>query len=344
MPILPNNEAQSTLTVMNLVDYARLFSWTTPVLGVAGYTDEPALSFADDVMKKILAKSNPWKWNAAKFPVVYTQPYQQDYPTSVQQNQMGWLQSAVSIDVNNPNASKVIPPMTVVQNLLPTFLCNAPKKCSWIPNSLAQTGTWGGPNATDPGPNVVYTNPLVSAGGGPSNNRLTAITDPNGNIQVVTTYGVTGSTAPSWPGASAPAGTQTADGSVVWTVQDPLGVALRLDALATYNSIVWQIAALYQIKPPNVTSLNQTMAPIPDDLSYLVKQGFLAFCYKQVDSNKFQVEYAQWLAAIQEAMGASDREYQEFGFFPGDPIQGGTSDGATGLWGYPGWPGWSIIL
>lgn len=343
MPSLGPTQTPSTLTPQQLIDYGRLFPWTTPAIGVAGYSDEPAVSFSDDIMKKIMAKSNPWKWNAAKFPAVYTQPYQQDYPTSISQAVMGWLQSAVSIDVNNLNTPKVIPPMTVVQNLLPTFLCNIPQKCCWIPNALAQTGTWGGPNATDPGPNTVYKNPLVSVpGGGPGSNPLTAVTDPNGNIQVVTTYGVTGASQPSWPASAAPVGTLTGDGSVVWTTQDPNGVALRLDALATNNSIVWQIAALYQIKPPNMTSLSQTFAPIPDDLSYLIKQGFLAFCYKQVDSDKFQVEYAQWVAAIQEAMGASDREYQEFGFYPAGALQGGTSnDGMTGTYGYPGWNGWS---
>lgn len=334
MPIIGSNSQSSTLTAQQLVDYARLFPWTTPALGVAGYSDQPAVSFLDDVVKKIMAKSNPWKWNAAKVPAFQTQPYQQDYPTSLSQNVMGWLQAAVMIDINSTSTPRVIPPLTVVQNLLPTFLANAPRKVCWIPNSLAQTGSW-------PGPNAIYTSPLASQGGGPSNNPLTAIIDPNGNIQVVTTYGVTGSSAPSWPAASAPTGTTTNDGSVVWTVQDPNGVALRLDSLATNNSIVWEIRALYQVKPPTISSLSQTVAPIPDDLSYLVKQGFLTYCYKQVDSNKFQEEYAQWMAAIQEAMGASDREYQEFGFYPANPLQGGSSDSATGLWGYPGWPGWS---
>lgn len=341
MPTLPPNTQTSTLTVLQLVDYARLFPWTTPAIGVAGYSDQPAVSFADEIMKRIMARSNPWKWNAAKLPAFQTQPYQQDYPTSLSQNQMGWLQAAIMVDINATSVPKTIPPMTVVQNLLPTFLANAPRKVCWIPNALAQTATWGGGNATDPGPNTVYKNPLASQGGGPGNNPWTAITDPNGNLQLVTTYGVTGSSAPSWPAASATPGTTTPDGSVIWTVQDPNGVTLRLDALATNNSIVWEIRSIYQVKPPNVTSLSQTMAPIPDDLSYLVKQGFLTMCYKQVDSNKFNDEFAQWLENIQEAMGSSDREYQEFGFYPASPLQGGTSDTATGLWGYPGWPGWS---
>jgi hypothetical protein len=304
---------------------------TKPVVGIAGYTDQPAVSFLDDVVKKIISKSNPWKWNAAVLPAFQTQPYQQDYPTNISQNVMGWLQSAVVVDINNATLPTPTAPMTVVRDLLPSQQVGRPSELSWIPNSQAQTDTW-------PGPNKTYVNPLASAGGGPSNNPKTAIKDANGNILVVTTYGVTGSVAPLAP-VGAAGGTTVVDGSVVWTVQDPNGIALRLDAVATFNSIVWEIRATYQLKPPNITTLTQTVAPIPDDLSYLVKQGFLAYCYKQAGDPRFPQEYQQWLEAIQEALGASDREYQEFGFYPGQPIQGGY--GSIGTHGYPGWPGWT---
>lgn len=326
------NTVSSTLTPQLLVDYARLFPWTKPSMGVVGYADEPAVSFVDDIVKKIMAESNPWKWNAAKVPVFYTQPYQQDYPTSISQNKMGWLQSSVIKDINNNTQPIPEAPMTVVKNLLPTSDCDIPLKMCWITNSLARTGDW-------PGPNVLYQDPLIVNGGGPGNNPRTAITDPSGNIQVVTTYGVTGSGAPIWPTAGAQAGTTTTDGTVVWTVQDPNGVAFRLSKLATNNSQVWAILAVYQVKPPNILNLNQTVSPIPDDLNYLVKQGFLAHCWKQADSSKFPQEYKQWLDDIQTAMGSSDREYEEFGFSPANPIQGGGF--AEGSGGYAGWPGWS---
>lgn len=325
------NTTSSSLTPQLLVNYARLFSWTKPAVGLAGYSDEPAVSFVDDIVKKIMAESNPWPWNAVKAPRILTQPYQQDYPTSISQNALGWLQSSVIIDVNNNTQPIPKAPMTVVKSLLPTSDCGIPLKVCWVPNALALTGQW-------PGSGVLYQDPLIINGGGPGNNQFTAITDPSGNIQVVTTYGVTGS-GPIWPAAGAQAGTVTDDGSVKWTVQDPNGVAFRMSKLATNNSQVWSVHPVYQNKPPNITTLKQTVSPIPDDLNYLVKQGFLAHCYKQADSSKFPQEYKQWLEDIQTAMGASDREYQEFGFSPENPIQGGGfSEGGTS---YPGWPGWS---
>jgi hypothetical protein len=339
----------STLTPQLLVDYARTFPWTKPVLGVAGYSSQPAVSFTDEVVKKILAKTNPWKWNAAPFPAIETQPYQQDYPTSISQNVMGWLQSAMIVDINNFSPPLTQLPITAVDRLLPTMVSGRPQKVAWIINSNAQTAVWGRGYQTDPGPNVVYMNPLVLQGGGPGTNPFTAITDSNGNILVVTSYGpgnVSGATGNTPPTAApnAPAGTNVQDGQVTWTVQDPNGVALRVDALATSQSLVWELRVLFQKKPPNITALNQPIAPIPDDLNYLCKQGFLAYCRSQsLNPELFPSAYAQWMEDIQIAMGASDREQSEFGFFPSNPIQGGGGDagGNSGTWGYPGWPGWS---
>lgn len=340
------NTISSTLTAQLLVDYSRTFPWTVPVLGRAGYTTQPAVSFLDEVVKKILAKTNPWKWNAKVFPSINTQPYQQDYPTSISQNNLGWLQSAVIVDINNTSNPLPRLPINAVDRLLPTMVCGQPQKVCWITNSTAITGIWGRGEPSDPGPNAQYTNPIVLQGGGPGNNPLTTITDPNGNILVVTSYGpgntqgVTGNTPPSLPPNSA-AGTQFVDGQITWSVVDPNGVALRVDALATNQSLVWQLKVLYQQKPPNITTLNQVITPIPDDLNYLVKEGFLCYCTKQTDRAKFPAEYAQFLEDIQIAMGSSDREYQEFGFFPSSPIQGGGNAGGVGSYGYCGWPGWS---
>lgn len=325
------NTKSSTLDGQMVLDYAKTFAWTTPVLSKVGFGGEPAVSFLDDVVKKIMAKANPWKWNMFPAPTFYTQPYQQDYPTSISQNIFGWGQNCTMIDINNANSQATAqPPIWFCQNLLPTSSVGNPSKICWLPNDLAIKGIW-------PGANTVYQSPLKVNGGGPGNNPITAILDNNGNIQVVTTYGVTGSSQPTWPGAGAQAGTITTDGTVVWTVQDPNGIAFRLDRIATFGSQVWQMNPIYQQKPPNITKLNQNFSPIPDDLSYLVKQGFLAYCYQQIDSAKFREQFEQWMLDINTAMAGSDREPQEFGFYPAQPIQSG---GQTGQYGYPGWPGW----
>lgn len=334
MPILtPTNTAASSVTPQKLINYARTFDWAVPTVGLAGYSTEPTLSFCNEIIQKIMAMNNPWKWNSYAAPVFYTQPYQQDYPTNISANTMGWLEAATFVDINNTSTPKPQPQIQCVARLQPTFRLGIPTQVCWIMNRNAQTATW-------PGNNTVYQDPLNANGGGPGSNPRTAIIDPNGNLQVVTSYGTTlASGIPSWPSAGANQGTTTSDGTVVWTVQDPNGVAFRIDALASNGSNVWQMNLLYQQKPPLITTLQQTFAPVPDDLEYLVKQGFLAYCYKKADKNTFKEEYVQWLEDIQTALGASDREVQTFGISPLDPLQG-TAGSGTGATGYPGWPNW----
>lgn len=331
----------STYTVQQAVNYARTVAAAIPTIGLAGQSNQPALTFANNVMQKIIAENNPWKWNSYVAPIFFSQPYQQDYPTNLSVNSMGWLESATFTDINNPAGTPqyfIKPPLQCVARLLPTYVVGIPNEIAWLMNRNATTGSW-------PGANMVYTNPLVSQGGGPGNNPLTAITDTNGNIQVVTTYGTTGSSAPSWPSANAQAGTTTADGTVVWTVQDPNGVCFRVNMLATYGSNVWQFNVTYQQKAPLITSLAQTFAPIPDDLQYLIQQGFLAFCYKnstEADSRAlFAAAYAEWIEDMQKALGQSDREVQSFGIYPADSLQNTGGGSGVGTYGYPGWWGWS---
>ena len=321
--------AASTLTPQLLIDYARTFDWTAPTVGVAGYSDEPALSFCQDIVQKIMAKANPWKWNSNKFTAFNTNPLQQDYPTSISQNSMGWLENCTQLDVNSTAAVPARPPVRCVHMLLPTFRTGITQNICWIPNNIGVYGSW-------PGVSTTYTDPLVANGGGTNNNPNAAILDDNSNIQQVTTYGTTGTVKPTWPAASAAAGVTTTDGTVVWTVQDPNGVAIRLDNVPSKGSQVWQLQAIYQAKPPVMSTLGTLFTPIPDDLNYLIKQGFLAYCYKKSDKAQFQIELAQWHEAIQEAMTGSDREDQEFGMYPTTPIQGGGS-GCAGNHGYPGW-------
>lgn len=334
---MSGNTQPSSWSPQNCIDYARTFDFAVPTVGLAGYDDEPALSFSNDIMQKIIAKNNPWKWNSYVAPVFFSQPYQQDFMTNISSNTMGWLESATFTDINNPAGTPqyfIKPPLQTVARLLPTYVVGIPNEIAWILNRNSVTGSW-------PGPNMLYLNPLISQGGGPGNNPVTGITDPNGNLQTVTTYGTTGSSQPTWPSAGAQAGTTTNDGSVVWTVMDPNGVAFRVNMLATYGSNVWQFNVTYQQRAPLITSLTQTFAPIPDDLQYLIKQGFLAFCYKKSDRNTFQIEYAQWLADIQQALEQTDREAQTFGIYPADSLQNTGGGSGVGTYGFPGWWGWS---
>jgi len=279
---------------------------------VAGYAtgqSSTALVIANEVVAEILAEPFNWKWNRIIAPALLTSSLQQDYPTSIPN--LAWIEDAYRIDINNTTNPKPILGIEIVRELLPTSYQMTPQQLSWIPNSEAQLGTWT-PNqtyASGIGLNAMPAQPF------------TAIQDSNGNIQVLSAYGTTATEPPTW---STTVGSVTVDNTAAWTMVDPQAIAFRLSPLPPNTGTLWQVFAIYQMKPPLITSLSQTWAPIPDELAYVYRQGFLAKALKCADDPRYEREYMLFEALIQKALGSSDREAESYGMYPGRGIQGGT--------------------
>jgi len=341
----------STITLAQIVNSSRVYKELEPVKQAGGFTQEPALTIANDVMQKILAQTLNWKWNRAYIPPFLTVALQQDYVTNV--TNLGWLEQAWRIDINNntnPNAPKPLFAMEAVRDLEQTAYQASPFNISYIPNSLAFMGQWQ-PNYT------------IQCGYGVAQTPVSFIQqfiDANGNILFINSaacgitfnspgfsgtpisltgynpYGTTGSVQPSAP-AGSPAGTQVNDGTVTWTVADPTGYAMRVAPLPAFSGIVWQIIPVYQMKPPNLTSLQNTIAPIPDELGYLFREGFMAMCYEHAGSRLAASKYAKWEEAIYIALRAGDRERDSATMYPSESILGGNPYN-NGLPFGPAWP------
>ncbi|MEK7499562.1 MAG: hypothetical protein AAB649_03075, partial [Patescibacteria group bacterium] len=73
----------STITLQSIANSARAYPELTPILGVGGFTQEPALSIGNDVMQKILAEGMNFKFNRANAAPFLTTTLQQDYITSI---------------------------------------------------------------------------------------------------------------------------------------------------------------------------------------------------------------------------------------------------------------------
>jgi len=333
----------SILTIQSTLDFCRSYPVLSSVLGnpVAGYgtgQSSTAVTIANEVMSEILAEPFNWKWNRVIAPAFLTNSLQQDYPTNI--SNLAWIEDAYRIDINNTCNPKPILNIEVVRELLPTSYQMTPQQISWVPNSEAQLGTWTANQtyASGIGLNAMPAQPF------------TAILDSNGNIQVITTYGTTGSTepgaavgfgmgfgenfggsttpCPSWLTPSESAGwtkwpnRTTVDNTVIWTMVDQQAIAFRLSPLPPTTGTLWQVFAIYQKKPQLITSLASTWAPIPDELAYVYRQGFLAKALKCADDPRYEREYMLFQALIQKALGSSDREAESFGMYPGRSIQG----------------------
>lgn len=306
-----------------------------------------------------------WKWNRFNVPSFPTISYQQDYfvPNLFK---LGWLESAWASDVNGLTTPKRKIQIEVHKDLEVDYQQgSAPMKICWLPNDQLATGTWGqiplGPQATlpssmgggfglnfgnsfggangnndidtaasgllNPGPYTVYTNP-IGATQTPIN-PTTCITDPNGNLWLLTTYGICGPTEPAWPSlvsyptpqSPSTAPTTIIDGTCVWTAINPKGQGFRVSPIPPQTGTVWLIQPVGQMRAPRFNSVQQTIEPIPDDYATHFKQGFVAECYRRHPDPKVRARYTQerqiWMEALDKAVRQADREMDDVGFYPG---------------------------
>jgi hypothetical protein len=342
----------SNITIQSIVRSSRAYAELNPQMTASGWTQEPALTIANDVLQRILAQTMDWKWNRAYVPSILTVALQQDYVTQV--TDMGWLEQAWRIDINNSTnngnlAPKPIFAMESVRDLSQTAAQGYPFNISFVSNSLAFMGQW---------------QPLTSYSGGYGQfaTPLTPVQqfmDPNGNILFIDSttlqlnfnspgftgtpiilpanpYGISGNVIPVLPPNSAP-GTTTTDGTIVWTVADPNGYAMRLAPLPALSGLAWLIVPVYQRKPPTLTSLQNTIAPIPDEYAYLFRQGFNAMCYEHAGSKMAAEAYSKWEEMLMTALRAADREREDAVFYPSEGLMGG-GPYRQGMSIGPAWP------
>lgn len=345
----------SSIPLQSIVDDARRRADLAPALATGGSSDQPALSIATDVMLDMV-KGGPdgqrfnWKWN--RFNVTpnplgvlgpvgggsfLTNSWQQDYAVPGVVN-LDWIEAdVVAVNINQQQTRKQILQLEVKRDI--SKCCEgwqAPSKICWLPNDQLDYGVWGQTaqnslnGLVNPGPLVVYTNPL-GAGVSPVN-PTTQIKDPNGNLWVLTTFGACGASQPSWPTNPAfptlanqsTAATTQADGSCIWTVVNPKGQGFRVEPLPPQNAVVWLVRAVGQMIAPRFTSLGQLLNPVPDDHVTWFRQGFFARCYLAHPDpkirSKFTQEYQLWLKGLDNAVKAGNREEDNSGFYPGGAI------------------------
>jgi len=321
------------------------------VLGTSGFSQEPAITFANDVMQKILAQGMNWKWNRVYAPPFMTVALQQDYITQV--NDISWLETCRLIDINNSTnngnlAPKPMYALEVVRDLSLTAVQANPFNMCFVPNYLATFGVW-------------TPNTAILCGYGQSMTPISPIqsfVDTNGNILFIDStvlnlnlespgfvngpvtlptpnpYGTTGTVQPVLPPES-PAGATILDGTVTWTVADPRGYAFRVAPLPPLSGLAWLLWPVYQRKAETFVTIQQTLDPIPDEYVYLFRSGFLTMCYDHVSAPKATAQYAKWEEQIMTALKAGDRETSTDILYPSSGIMGG---GVGSMWGVSAGP------
>lgn len=335
---------QSVITLQNMLDKVLPLGDVNPVLvNVGGYQLEPFVTICTDVMTDICGVAFPHKWNEIKLPQFYTNSFQQDYvmlkPDGSSFFGVEWLERGIVIEMTSTQLPKPwgyvecgrqLPQQTGTWNQVGLWANNPMFECNTFPNYMLYYGTWGAGDTgnpswgNNPGPGIVITPPL--AANAQAANPIIQIIDINENIQVVTQYGTSGLTQPSWPDVNAPSGTQTVDGTVIWTVADPNGVGIRITPVPSRMGVSFQFNLIGQMPPVRFNSLSQTFAPFPDKYEKYFRQGVIAQCYRYSPLEKVQVKFEKnyqiWLKSLNDLRATQDRELEENRFTPERGIMG----------------------
>jgi len=347
--------SQSITTLQNILDRVWPLGDVQPVLAnVSGSQLEPFISICSDVYSDIVGTPFPHKWNENKLPQFYTNSWQQDYalvnPNGTSVTNVEWLERGIVIDMTSNSTPRAWGYVECGRQLTqatgtfiqvstwrnPTFVAN------WFPNYMLYYGTWGAGNTggnpttgNNPGPGSIYTNPLNANANSQPNNPINQVIDPNGNLQVLTVYGTCGSSAPNWPPAGSAPGTNTPDGTAVWTVVDPNGVGIRILPVPSQTGAVFQFNIIAQKPAFRFTSLSQTIDPFPDKYEPYFRQGVIAQCYRYSSvasvQAKFEKNYTIWLKTLNDLRAMEDRELEENRFIVEQSVMargGGAGRGA----------------
>jgi hypothetical protein len=348
MPVLPGYATSNSLGLQQLINEMRAYPEFIPVLGASGFTEYPALPIANELLQRILAENMPWKWNRAYVPPILTVALQQDYLTQV--TDIGWLEYADRYDINNSTNNGNLSPkpvfqMNAVRDLRITPAQSVPDGIAFIPNKLATFGQWFPLTAYGCGYGVAQI-PI---------SPIQQFIDDNGNFLYIDStvlglnpnspgftttpivlpanspFGTSGATKPILPPQSPP-GTLVQDGTVIWTVGDPNGYAMRVSPLPAFSGLAWLIQPAYQVKPPTITKISgSTITPIPPEFTYLFRQGFRAKLYEHSGSPKAEASYAKWEEDLIVAVRSADRQADDYGLIPMNSVMGDSCGGQVGI-------------
>src|ERR1700692_3489487 len=131
----------STRSLQFFYDYLVTLPDIKGGLNTGGYSLQPLLSIAQDVMNYMLSQAFPWKWNEIIVPTFYTNSWQQDYAV-LGLTTLAWLQRGTVLDVNNTSVNKPRFPVEVGRSLPQvssgnfsiSFLSNPRFIVNWFPN------------------------------------------------------------------------------------------------------------------------------------------------------------------------------------------------------------------
>jgi len=301
----------SSVSLQSVIDNVVTQGVPSPLAHPSGYGTQLALEIGDDVMAELINERFNWKWNRKLAPSFCTNSWQQDYAVPGLCNDLAWLENADRVDINNSSDPKPLKMITARRDIPATSYCRGPvTDICWMFNSELTFKTW-------PGPTVTYY-PLIGANP-TTQNPYMQILDANGNMLVLTTFGITGTTAPAAT-AGATEGTKVNDGTCIWTVCAPTSRGFRIYPLPGPTGPTWQITPRYQMIAVTFNELQQMIDPIPDDQARHFRRGYRVYALQAspnpADRARFADSYNDWMKSLLDIRKEADKELNVYALIP----------------------------
>jgi hypothetical protein len=313
----PTEADGCTVTLQSTVDLCRTHVDLMPLASVGGFSQEPALSLANDTLQELCAQPYDWKFNSKDYGLLTTHPARQDYlyagasafVIGVGSASIALADgSAITMDGTTVTVRCLQPHgFTVGQTVYMTGNTSDTYNSSRIDSAV---GGWTGGwviTATPDALTFTFTHVLSNqaASGAPgitdlawlasaemydlSSNEALPRTYP---IDVVKSVRKTGSM-----GRPEKLGLRSQSAGIL---------TIRLSHISVGTT--FGITLTGQKKPPLKTDLSETWSPFPDEFGFVYRQAFLARCYRFLDKPRADNETAKAEMMIAKALGRDDVE------------------------------------
>lgn len=315
--LTPDNGDGCTVSLQSVVNLCQTHVDLMPLASVGGFSQEPALSLANDTLQELCSKPYDWKFNSAETGLLATHPYRQDYLFAgasafvIGQSSAGiGLADGAAITMNgNEVTVKCLQPhgFTVGQTVYMSGNTLDVYNSTRVDSAAGGwTGGWVITDASDP--KVFKFNHTLS---NQSPSGAPGITD-FGWLESAVMYDTASTEAAPYQWEVEAIRTQKKTNAVgrprkVSVQSVTAGIALvRFSHIGT--GTIYAVTLRYQKKPPLKTDLTQTWAPFPDELGFVYRQMFLARCYRYLDKPRADNEEMKAQTAILKALGRDDVE------------------------------------
>jgi hypothetical protein len=323
----------STITVQNIINLASTHIELLPMLNVGGYTNEPALSLANETLATLLAQPLDWQCNRTEMNMFVTSANRQDYKFAGAT--FFSVQQGAGIDLVS-NSALTISGATVTIKTLETYNGNVGDVCYILGtgSNYDSTFTQNGSTSTFGGNTYTVTN----ISGLTVTATLTGTASGTSGAAGINDYGwLTGGSMVSINTNTAILPTRHLNvvrelqpvsfvgyPEDICVLQDLGTGVLRIRFRPVPGSAPWGVSLVYQKKAPLITALTGaggTWAPFPDEFAYVYRQKFLALAYRYSNSPRADAEEMKADKAIAKALAMDEREVPDVNLYPAEGFQ-----------------------